>query len=129
MARIRTIKPEFWTSETVAGWEIGTRLTFIGLWNYVDDYGIGLANERLIASSLYPMDDHDEALARVRRALDECSRGGQIVLYEADGRRLLAIRSWTEHQRVDRPSKRRHPGPPDLLGEPPASGNALPRET
>lgn len=34
MARIRTIKPEFWTSEQVMGCAPLARLLFIGLWNF-----------------------------------------------------------------------------------------------
>ena len=39
MARIRTIKPEFWASEQVMDCKPVTRLLFIGLWNFVDDFG------------------------------------------------------------------------------------------
>lgn len=110
MARIRTIKPEFWTSEDVAAMTIPTRLVFIFLWGFVDDAGIGLANDRLIGSSAFPMDDPCESLAIVRRALDELSNGGQIVLYEASGKRLLAVTGW-HHQKIDRPTRSRYVAP------------------
>lgn len=118
MARIRSIKPEFWTSETIAGLSIGTRLTFIGLWSYVDDNGVGIANERLIASSLYPMDDPREALARVREALAELSAAGRVALYEAAGKRYVYITTWDEHQRVDKPRKPRYPRPSECDPQP-----------
>ena len=38
--RIRSIKPEFWTSDDVAQHDWNTRLLFIGLWSYVDDNGV-----------------------------------------------------------------------------------------
>jgi len=39
MARIRTIKPSFFTSLTIADLGLAERLTFIGLWTHVDDEG------------------------------------------------------------------------------------------
>ncbi len=113
MPRIRTVKPEFWTSEDIAALSLPTRLVFIGLWGYVDDNGVGVANERLITSALFPMDDHRESLANVREALDALSNGGQIVRYEVDGRQLLAVTKW-EHQKIDHPGKERLPRPADL---------------
>lgn len=123
MPRIRTIKPEFWTSEIVAGWHPETRLTFIGLWTLADDNGVGLANERLIASQLYPLDDPQEASVRVHRALTEASNKGQIVLYEAAGKRLYYCTGWDEHQRINRPSTSRFPRPDNVSPRPPTSGN------
>lgn len=40
--RIRNIKPEFWRSQDITALDKSARLTFIGLWNYVDDNGVGL---------------------------------------------------------------------------------------
>ena len=39
--RIRSIKPEFWTSEDVTDLTYFERLLFIGLWSYADDHGRG----------------------------------------------------------------------------------------
>jgi hypothetical protein len=39
VARIRTIKPDFWTNEKVLSIKPLTRLLFIGMWNFADDYG------------------------------------------------------------------------------------------
>lgn len=111
MARIRTIKPEFWTSEDIAALPIAARLVFIGLWSYVDDNGVGIYNERLIASTLFPMDDPRESLANVRDSLAKLRDRGLIELYEAHGRRLIHICKWDEHQKVDRPRKPKHPKP------------------
>lgn len=111
MPRIRSIKPEFWTSEAVAAWHPESRLTFLGMWNMAEDNGVGVANPRLLAAQLYPLDDPTEATVRVERALTECSRGGQIVLYEAAGKRLYYVTGWDEHQRVNRPSRCRFARP------------------
>jgi hypothetical protein len=39
MARIRTIKPEFWTDEKVVECSFEARLMFIGMFNFADDKG------------------------------------------------------------------------------------------
>ena len=48
--RIRSIKPEFWTSDDIADLTIEDRLLFIGLWSYVDDNGVGIDKEHLVVS-------------------------------------------------------------------------------
>ena len=40
MARIRTVKPEFWTSEQIVECDPVARLLFIGMWNFADDHGV-----------------------------------------------------------------------------------------
>ena len=39
MARIRTIKPDFWSDEKIVELTPWARLLFIGLWNFSDDDG------------------------------------------------------------------------------------------
>jgi hypothetical protein len=39
MARIRTIKPEFWTDEKIVECSFEARLMFIGMFNFADDKG------------------------------------------------------------------------------------------
>lgn len=54
MARIRTIKPEFWEDEKLAKLPIHARLLFIGTWNFADDNGVLLANPVLMKSHIFP---------------------------------------------------------------------------
>lgn len=120
--RIRSIKPEFWTSEDVASLPWEHRLLFIGLWSYVDDNGVGRDVERLIASSLFPLEeDPRETLATVSRGLQWLDGQGLVTRYEVDGRPLLYITAWDKHQRIDKPNKPRY--------EPPTCENAVIRET
>lgn len=39
MAKIRSIKPDFFTSEDVSALPLRARLTWIGLWTHCDDHG------------------------------------------------------------------------------------------
>lgn len=112
MPRIRTIKPEFWKSESIAGLPFRTRLTFVGLWTYVDDNGVGLDNFKLIAAELFGLeDDPREARANVREDLARLHAAGRIVRYMVSGKRYFAVVNFDEHQKIDRPGRPRHPGP------------------
>lgn len=103
MARIRTIKPEFWTSEQVMECEPVTRLLFIGLWNFCDDYGNHPASPKTIKALVFPGDDITPAT--VERMLDELSANRLIAYYEHSGKRYLHVRGW-KHQKIEKPSKK-----------------------
>lgn len=110
--RIRSIKPDFWASEDIASLDWPTRLLFIGLWSYVDDNGVGRDSEKLIAASLFPLeDDPRETLATVSRGLVGLSEGGQIDRYSVDGKPYLYVNAWDSHQRIDKRGKDRYPLP------------------
>lgn len=114
MARIRTIKPDFWKSEAIAALPMRARLTFIGLWSYVDDNGVGIDNEKLIAAELFPLeDDPRETLANVSRDIQTLAEHGRIVRYTVSGKRYLFVANWFEHQKIDKPGKPRYPRPED----------------
>ena len=114
MARIRSIKPDFFTSEVIASLPLSARLTFIGLWTHVDDNGVTIDNEKLIAAAIWPLeDDPRETLQRVSGDLARLSTAGLVLRYEASGRRFLFVRGWDEHQKVSHPSKPRYPRPTD----------------
>jgi hypothetical protein len=110
MPRIRTIKPEFWKSEAIAALPKETRLTFIGLWTYVDDNGVGLDNPKLITAELYALEeDPRDTLASVSRDMLRLAGAGRIRRYTVDGKGYFEIVGWREHQRIDRPNKPRYP--------------------
>jgi hypothetical protein len=114
VARIRSIKPEFWKSETIAALPIRTRLTFIGLWSYVDDNGVGIDSFKLISAELYGLeDDPREARDNTRECLARLADARLITRYTLDGKRYIRITNWDEHQRIDRPNKPRYPLPTD----------------
>lgn len=112
MARIRSIKPDYWKSEAIARLPIRCRLTFIALWSYVDDNGVGRDNEKLIAAELYPLEeDPRQAAEWIREDLAILARESRVVRYTVEGRGFLAVTNWSEHQKIDRPNKPRYPEP------------------
>lgn len=116
MARIRTIKPDFFTSLTVTQLPVAARLTFIGLWTHVDDEGRCVAEARLIAAAVWPLDDNIAA-ATVAGHLDDLERLGLIARYTVNGRPYLQVCGWHEHQRINRPTESKIP-PPEEADEP-----------
>ena len=118
--RIRSIKPDFWTSLPVAELSPEAKLTFIGLWNCADDEGRGRAEPRAIKAKLWGMDD-DASSTRVQDWLHEIEKQGLVILYEDDGRSLFQVRSWSEHQKINKPTPSSLPAP---VGFTESSGSA-----
>src|SRR5688572_12698602 len=112
MARIRTIKPSFFKSEDVSALSIRARLTWVGLWTFVDDEGRGKDNPRLIKGELYPLDD-DVTLEEIENDLSELARHGRITRYTVAGRSYLAVPNWRAHQSISKATASRLPAPPD----------------
>jgi len=110
MARIRTIKPEFWSSEQVMECSLPARLLFIGLWNFCDDAGRMPFRPRQIKAQVFPGDDMTPDA--VLGLLDELSSNGLIRRYAVDGDDYLMVTGW-HHQKIDRPQKSKCPGPID----------------
>lgn len=102
MARMRTIKPETFISETLARVSVHARWNFAGLWTYADDEGRGRADARLIKAAIWALDDEVTA-QEVAAFLDELEAEGLICRYEAGGKRYLHIVNFSEHQKPNRP--------------------------
>ncbi|WP_371796008.1 hypothetical protein [Streptomyces sp. NBC_01718] len=124
MARIRTIKPEFFTSLTIADLTPEQRLTFIGLWTHCDDEGRAVDDARLIKAAVWPLDDR--TAADVEGDLAALTESSLITRYVLNRKPFLAVNGWREHQRINRPTPSRHPAPEQ--GEtaptpPPTSGD------
>ncbi|MEW2474635.1 hypothetical protein AB0875_12670 [Micromonospora gifhornensis] len=124
MARIRTIKPEFFTSLTVASLPIEARLTFIGLWTHCDDEGRCVDDARLIKAAVWPLDDR--LSTDVELDLKRLSESSLILRYRVGERSYLTVRGWSEHQRINRPTKSKLPPPPKDEGPHPAREDTPP---
>lgn len=110
MARIRTIKPEFFTSLTISSLPFRARLTFVGLWTQVDDSGRWVDDARLVRAAIWPLDD--VTLSDVEDDLKEIASKHLITRYEVAGRRYLHVRGLNEHQRINKPTPSKLPAPP-----------------
>lgn len=107
MARIRTIKPEFWTDEKVVECSPTARLLFIGLWNFCDDYGSHQYSPKQIKMEVFPGDDFK--INKIEEWLLELINARLINTYTIDDKRYLRVCGW-RHQKIEKPS-RKHPDP------------------
>ena len=109
MSRIRTIKPEFWTSEQIMECSPLARLAFIGMWNFCDDNGVHPASCKTLKAQIFPADDL--TAADVQSLIKELLQQRLIVEFHAENRTWWWVTGW-RHQLINRPSKSRFPLPP-----------------
>lgn len=102
MARIRTIKPEFWTSEQVVECSPIARLLFIGLWNFCDDGGNHPASAKSLKMLVFPGDDF--SVSDVEKMVGELVVQGLLADYQGiDGKKYWHVTGW-HHQKIEKPS-------------------------
>lgn len=111
MARIRSLKPEFWTDMRLARLPAMSRLVFLCLISMADDEGRIEGDAETVWHFGFPRESVEDVTSALR-TLVECSR---IVLYRGDdGVPVVAIPTFRRHQRVDRPYPSKLPAPPTL---------------
>lgn len=104
MARIRTIKPEFWEDEKLAKLPVYARLLFIGTWNFADDNGVLLANPVLMKSHIFPYEDI--GISTISEWIDMLVENGMLIRTTYNGKDYLVIRKFLIHQKINRKSIR-----------------------
>jgi hypothetical protein len=116
MGRIRTIKPDFFKSASIAQLQYRTRLTFQGLWTMADDEGRLRYDPRVIAGELWPQEDEV-----TWRQVDEDIRSlvayGFVDDYDANGSSFIQVVNWGRHQRINRATPSKFPPPPGASRE------------
>jgi hypothetical protein len=96
MARIRTVKPEFFTSEDIVALSPLARLFFQACWCEADREGRMEWKPRTMKLRYFPADECDiEAIA------NEVTSRGLVVPYAVDGKQYADIPSFTKHQNVN----------------------------
>lgn len=108
MARVRTIKPEFWSSAQVMECSPNARLFFIGLWNFCDDHGNHPASEKQLKALVFPGDEF--SLATIRGMVDELASNGLLLRYSHENKEYLHVTGWV-HQKIDKPQRPKFPPP------------------
>lgn len=112
MPRIRSLKPEFWSSpgiETISPW---ARLLYMAMWNWADDAGRGTCNLRELQSFAFPHDEESEDVGTsdgFRRVMSEVRGQFGVVFYKVNGRPYYEIPSFVGHQRNERVAKGKYP--------------------
>ncbi|MCD2468629.1 hypothetical protein MBT42_34410 [Streptomyces sp. MBT42] len=113
MARIRTFKPETFTSESLAQVSVYAERTFFGLISRADDHGRVRDQPAALCGELWavrggrtPVDVEDDLI--------QLAAADLVCRYEDDeGKRYLHIVAWYRHQKINRASRSRLPECPN----------------
>jgi hypothetical protein len=110
MPRIRSIKPEIWSSPQVMNLSRDARLLFIGLITQADDEGRGTADVRKLSGTIFPGDRL--SAERVRKLLDEVQAQRLVELYNSEQHgRLYLLPAFRKHQVINKPRASSYPEP------------------
>tara|TARA_Y100000310_G_scaffold314529_1_gene363994 strand:- start:282 stop:1091 length:810 start_codon:yes stop_codon:yes gene_type:complete len=101
MARIRTIKPEFWRHEDLSALPADSHMLAAALLNYADDDGYFNSNPKLVEAECCPLRDRSVS---VHDSLIQLAEIGYLKLgVSDDGKHYGWVVNFSEHQRVNRP--------------------------
>lgn len=131
MARIRTIKPDFYTDETLGECSPTTRLLFIGMWSHADDHGNLDRSSKQLRAQVFPYDSLE-----CEPLIQELLSKELVIEYQYEGKKYLHVPGFTEHQKIEKKSLPKFPPYQEswssrrVVGEhsPPSSGSSLGRE-
>ena len=101
------IKPEFWSSDSLMKVSRDSRLIFIGIWNFCDDYGFCLNSNRSLLGDIFPYDE-TVTEAKLRAWINQLIEQKLLIPVEYKSKSLLFVKGWGEHQTVQHKSKRSH---------------------
>lgn len=104
MARLRVIRPEFWTDDRVGECSPNARLLFIATWNFADDYGGLDRSAKQLQAQAFPYDQID-----CEPLIQKLLKLGLLIEYESAGKKYLHIKNFRKHQKVEKPAKPRIP--------------------
>lgn len=90
MAKIRGVKPEYWTDDAIVELSIPARLLFIGLWNFACDNGHLADKPKQLRMRIFPADEID-----VDTLLDELEEHKRIVRKNG----VVTIQKFAHHQK------------------------------
>lgn len=97
MARMRYVKPEFWTDSRMVQLSIPARLLYIGTWNFaLCDQGHLEDDALRLKMQVFPADNVD-----VAALLGELMAAGRIVRVTDGGSTWLQVRTLPVHQKTD----------------------------
>lgn len=94
MARIRTIKPEFWEDDKIAECSSNARLLFLALFNFADDEGYLEYRIRWLKAKCFPYD-----MLKIEPLIGELLKVGCLQLKN----NILYVKNFRKHQKIDKP--------------------------
>lgn len=97
MARIRSLKPEFFMSDSTGAVSFGARLLFAGLWTLVDREGRWIWRPKMVKAHIFPH-DRDEVVS-VEEWATELVRADMVRFYQDDEAVYVWLPAFLKHQR------------------------------
>lgn len=97
MARIRSLKPEFWHDRKLARTTSrDARMLYMGLWNHADEHGRANGDVAVIKGQVFPYDK-----VNIDALLEELVAAGVVLAYQVDGDPFLFLPKLAKHQRLE----------------------------
>lgn len=101
MARMRSIKPEFWDDRKLArSTSRDARLLYIALWNQSDEHSRLNGDTVWLKGHVFPYDD-DVEITQIDVWLDQLEGAGRIERYRVGGDPFIYLPKLAKHQRLD----------------------------
>lgn len=85
-----------WTDEKFIELDDVTRLVWFGLITMVDDQGRISNNSALLKAAIFPTDR--KSVNTLTKSVQKLNDSGMVVCYEKDGKSVIQIVNWWEHQ-------------------------------
>lgn len=101
MARIRTIKPEFWDDEKLSELPYAARLLFIATWNFADDAGVIKASPAYLKAKAFPYDG-DLRVTEITKWCDALVKARMLIPVSFNKESYYVIRTFRSHQIIDK---------------------------
>jgi len=114
MARIRYLKPEFFTDEDIGYLTVKERLGYAGLWCHADREGRLEDRPRYLKTQIFPYDNFD--MEGILNSLSQPKKTNHnepfIVRYSNNGRKYIQILKFLDHQKPHHTEKNSTYPPP-----------------
>lgn len=111
MANSRLITSAIWEDEWFGELDFFEQALWIGLFSKcADDQGRLLNNPTLIRAAVFPY--KDVPLSDITTLLNEAAASKKAILYEADGKALVQIVRWWQHQKPQWACESKYASPP-----------------
>lgn len=102
MARIRTIKPEFWIDEDLSELSAEAHLFAAALLNHCDDEGYFKANPKLLHAQIFALRECSGSVPDHLKNLEEI---GYLRLFSgSDGKQYGCVKNFNKHQSINKPT-------------------------
>ena len=107
MARIRYLKPEFFTDTNLSALPLEARVLYAGLWPQMDCNGVVEGDARLIKVWVYPLDEC-YTVAMVESWIDLLLDAGRLQSATHRGKRYLRCPRFKNHQKIHHAESAKH---------------------